>query len=68
MANLTERERKALKEAGWEKNPYEHRWMSPEDWQNWNDNQKLEGDINYFLKWAYMLFLQECSYACLRVA
>ncbi len=29
--------------------------MSPEDWQKWNDNQKHEGDINSFMKWAYIL-------------
>ena len=55
MAKRTQKEIKALKDAGYVYNQREQSWMSPEDWQKWNDNQKLEGDINSFMKWAYIL-------------
>jgi hypothetical protein len=56
MAKRTQKEIKALKDAGYVYNQREQRWMSPEDWQKWEDNQKHEDDINNFMKWLYILF------------
>ena len=56
MAKRTQKEIKALKDAGYVYNQREQRWMSQGELQQWSDNKEREGDIYFFMKWVYILF------------
>ncbi len=48
----TAKERKALKKAGYEWNQYAQKWMSPEEFEKWLENQALEAKIYKIIYWS----------------